>query len=288
MIVKDAAKQKTVFFVRKEHVVAILRDAVYGAAVGDALGVPFEFKARGTFSCTDMVGYGTHHQPAGTFSDDTSMMLATCDSLRVNGGEVDTHDMRERFVRWMDEGAYAVDGIVFDRGITVSRALRRGHGLKGERDNGNGSLMRIVPLAFVDAGRGKIREVSSITHAHKTSTESCVVFVEVARRLASGVPVADTLADAGFDEYEFSSEKPRDLVRSGGYVLDTLDAAFWCLARTKSYSECVLSAVNLGGDTDTTACVAGALAGIVYGYDAIPTTWIETLRGKDLIESCLF
>lgn len=265
-----------------------LRDAVYGAAVGDALGVPFEFRERGTFECKGMVAYGTHHQPAGTFSDDTSMLLATCDSLRTMGGSVDTHDMRERFVKWMDEGAYAVDGNVFDRGITVTRALRRGYGMAGERDNGNGSLMRIIPLAFVDAGRGKIRKVSSITHAHRTSTGACVAYVEAARRLVEGVPVVDALIGVAVDDYEFDPEKPHELLRSGGYVIDTLDSALWCLANTRSYAECVLSAVNLGGDSDTTACVAGALAGIVYGYDAIPAKWLETLRGKDIIESCLF
>lgn len=265
-----------------------LRDAVYGAAVGDALGVPFEFKERGTFECSGMVGNGTHGQPAGTFSDDTSMLLATCDSLRALDGQVDTHDMRERFVKWMDEGAYAVDGNVFDIGITTSRALRRGRGFAGGRDNGNGSLMRIVPLAFVEAGRGKIRKVSSITHAHRTSTGACVAYVEAARRLANGVPVADALAGVEVDDYEFDPDKPRDLLRSGGYVLDTLDAALWCLSNTHDYAECVLAAVNLGRDTDTTACVAGALAGIVYGYDGIPADWLAVLRGKDIIESCLF
>ena len=265
-----------------------LRDAVYGAAVGDALGVPFEFRERGTFECAGMVGYGTHHQPAGTFSDDTSMLIATCDSLRAYDGEVDTHDMRERFVKWMDEGAYAIDGNVFDIGITVSRALRRGRGMAGERDNGNGSLMRIIPLAFVDAGRGKIRKVSSITHAHRTSTGACVAYVEAARKLVEGMSVAEALGGVGVDDYEFEPDKSRDSLRSGGYVIDTLDSALWCLANTGSYADCVLAAVNLGGDTDTTACVAGALAGIVYGCDAIPAKWMETLRGKDIIESCLF
>lgn len=265
-----------------------LRDAVYGAAVGDALGVPYEFKRRGTFECTGMIGYGTHSQPEGTFSDDTSMILATCDSLRVSGGRVDTHDMRERFVHWMDEGAYAVDGRVFDIGITVSRALRQGRGMTGFRDNGNGSLMRIIPLAFVDVGTGNVREVSAITHAHGISTGACVAYVEVARRLVRGDSIDDTLACVGVGDYGFAPEKPHHALSSRGYVLDTLDSALWCLANTRSYEECVLAAVNLGGDTDTTACVAGGLAGIVYGYDGIPAEWVRKLRGKDIIEACLF
>lgn len=120
-----------------------LRDCIYGLAVGDALGVPYEFRPRGTFECTDMIGYGTHGQPAGTWSDDTSMTLATCDSIRELG-HIDASDMRDKFVSWIARGEYTIDG-VFDYGGTTARALRTGKGGSGERDNGNGSLMRIAP-----------------------------------------------------------------------------------------------------------------------------------------------
>lgn len=120
-----------------------LRDCIYGLAVGDALGVPYEFRPRGTFECTDMIGYGTHGQPAGTWSDDTSMTLATCDSIRELG-HIDTADMRDKFVGWIARGEYTIDG-VFDYGGTTARALHTGKGGSGERDNGNGSLMRIAP-----------------------------------------------------------------------------------------------------------------------------------------------
>ena len=272
---------------------ATLRDAVYGAAVGDALGVPYEFKMRGSFACTDMVGHGSHNQEAGTFSDDTSMMLALCDSLRVNDGAVDKADIRERFRAWIRRGEYAVDGRVFDCGITVSRALDRGRGCSGERDNGNGSLMRTIPLAFTEASNRQIRDVSAITHGHRIATNSCVCFVRVAQALMQGGDLREAIrANApGGEEFDFLYEVldwPESQLRSGGFVLDTLGAAFWCLANTTSYRDCVIAAVNLGEDTDTTACVAGALAGIVYGFDAIPPEWVETLRGKDIIESCLF
>ena len=91
-----------------------------------------------------------------------------------------------------------------------------------------------------------------------------------------------------FDFLDAATERPREKIRSGGFVLDTLGAALWCFANTDNYADCVLAAVNLGGDTDTTACVAGALSGAAYGYGAIPAEWIETLRGKDIIDSCLF
>lgn len=109
-----------------------LRDCIYGLAVGDALGVPYEFRPRGTFECTDMIGYGTHGQPAGTWSDDTSMTLATCDSIRELG-HIDTADMRDKFVSWIARGEYTIDG-VFDYGGTTARALHTGKGGSGERD----------------------------------------------------------------------------------------------------------------------------------------------------------
>lgn len=259
-----------------------LRDAIYGLAVGDALGVPYEFRPRGSFACTGMVGHGTHDQPAGTWSDDTSMTLATCDSIRACG-HVDTGDMLSRFRAWIDGGAYAIDGVVFDYGNTTARALGAGVGCAGERDNGNGSLMRIAPLAFTDATDDEVRTVSAITHAHPVSTEACVDMVRVMRALAAGASPVEAIPD--HEILLAASEKD---IRSGGFVRDTYCAALWCLAVSGSYEECVLRAVNLGDDTDTTAAVAGALAGIVYGADAIPAAWMEVLRGKDIIERCLF
>ena len=270
-----------------------LADAVYGAAVGDALGVPFEFKYRGSFTCEDMTGFGTHYQPAGTWSDDTALLLATCDSIRAKRGRIDVADMRKRFVKWMNQGAYTPDGTVFDIGNATATALTEGRGCSGERSNGNGSLMRIAPLAYTGATDDQIRQVSAITHAHRISTEACVCFVNLLRSLLDGMPLEQALAANRLEGDEFPDLEAvpnlsEDEVKSGGYVLDTLAAAIWCFANTDNYRDCVLTAVNLGRDTDTTACVAGALAGVVYGKDAIPAEWIEALRGKDVLEATLF
>lgn len=270
-----------------------LRDAVYGAAVGDALGVPYEFMDRGSFECTGMTGWGTHHQPAGTFSDDTSMILALCDSIRAKEGEIRVGDIFQRFHDWVFKGSYAIDGEVFDIGNTVRTALTECKGLDGERDNGNGSLMRTAPLAYTKATDEQVRYVSAITHAHRYSTESCVLFVNLMREIIEGVPFDEALEKSIPDDEAFAflrdiASRPIDEVRSGGFVLDTLGAAIWCFANTDSYADCVLAAVNLGDDTDTTAAVAGALAGAFYGCDAIPVEWLSDLRGKDIIESCLF
>lgn len=258
-----------------------LRDCVYGQAVGDALGVPFEFRARGTFECTGMVGNGTHGQPAGTWSDDTSMMLAICDSYRELG-RIDVDDIRAKFLLWYREDAYTC-GRLFDIGAATASALRLGHGLCGERDNGNGSLMRTVPLAFTDATDDEVRAVSAITHAHSNTTEACVRMVHAARELVAGATPREVASGCGVSVGKSCSE-----ILSGGYVLYTFEAALWCLANTRSYADCVLAAVNLGDDTDTTAAVAGALAGIVYGEDGIPAEWLSLLRGKDVTEECLF
>ena len=271
-----------------------LVDAVYGAAVGDAFGVPYEFCGRESFSVTrKMKGGGVHGQPAGTFSDDTSMMLACCDSIKQNAGKIDTDDIRKRFVMWARCGEYAVDGNVFDIGLTVSSALSRGCGMDGERDNGNGSLMRIIPLAFAGAGDEEIAAVSAITHAHRISIEACQCYVHIARMLANAVPKEDAIAQCTPSSAEFSriptiATLDRDEISSGGYVVHTLEAALWCLLTTDNFEKCIMEAADLGGDTDTTACVAGGLAGILYGKDTIPVQWMETLRGKDIIESCLF
>lgn len=257
------------------------RDCIYGQAVGDALGVPYEFRARGSFTCTGMTDHGTHDQPAGTWSDDTSMALAICDSYRELG-RIDTDDIRMRFRRWYEEGTYTVDGL-FDAGGTCARAIREGHGMAGGRDNGNGSLMRTLPLAFTPATDEEVRAVSAVTHAHPLSCGLCVGLVHVARCLMAGASPTEA---AG--EYARLRERPRHEVRSGGFVRDTFEAALWCLLTTSSYEECVLAAVNLGDDTDTTAAVAGGLAGIAYGEAAIPAGWLATLRGRDVIERCLF
>ncbi len=272
---------------------ASLKDAIYGAAVGDALGVPYEFLDGGTFTCGGMATGGVHSQPAGTWSDDTSMMLATCDSIRAKHGKIDTRDMLERFRDWAYKGNYTPHGFCFDIGNTTSRALDTGKGGKDEWDNGNGSLMRILPLAFTNATDDEIAAVSAITHAHSVSCEACIMYVHIARALREGMPAAQAVASCvgtqpPFERLAHIAEVPEDEIKSGGYVVETLEASLWCLLNTENYADCVVRAVNFGHDSDTTACVAGGLAGIVYGYDAIPSEWIDILCSKDIIDACLF
>lgn len=261
-----------------------LRSAVFGFAVGDALGVPYEFRKRDTFKCKGMVGGGTWRQPAGTWSDDTSLLLATCDSIRKKK-TIDPYDMMRKFALWYSGGKYTAHGKVFDVGNTTREAIERFQadfpliqcGLTDENSNGNGSLMRILPLAFVPGVRSEdVKVVSSLTHAHETSIKACEIFVWICRELAKD------------RDFQIKTSAKREDIKSTGYVMDTLEAALWCFANTSNYKQCVLMAVNLGGDTDTIAAIAGALAGLKYGFDAIPKEWIKKLANKELIEGCLF
>lgn len=152
--------------------------------------------------------------------------------------------------------------------------------------------MRIAPLAFTKATDQQIREVSAITHAHALFCDACVVYVQLLRDLAGGMPVARAVAklpsEGRLGRLSSMASVPHEQVKSSGFVVDTFEAAVWTLATTGNYRDCVTAVVELGQDSDTVGAVAGALVGVVYGYDAIPAEWIEALRGKDIIESCLF
>lgn len=272
-----------------------LYDAVIGFAIGDALGVPYEFRQRGHFNCTGMTGYGTHGQPAGTWSDDTSLLIATLASLKKHGGRVVTEDMRDNFRDWLISGKFTPRGEVFDVGGTTSRALREWKPGRSERDNGNGSLMRILPLAFVDCTNDDVRNVSAITHAHWISKEACVIYVHVAERLLRGDKIKDIIPTLDFikpfDRLKSIDKLGRGQIRSSGYVVDTLEAALWAVSHEgdweKGFKNDVLHAVNLGDDTDTVGAVTGGLAGIIYGVNEA-RDWSDLLVNRKEITKWLW
>lgn len=279
-----------------------LKSAMLGLIVADALGVPFEFKKRGTFRVTGMTGYGTHNQPIGTWSDDSSMTLATLDSM-IRSEKLDYDDIMERFVGWFDEGAYCPYGECFDIGHTTLTAIgkyKSGYsatrcGGKGFKDNGNGSLMRILPIAFVEHTVDDILGLSSLTHAHEISLMSCRLYVQIAENLMSGMSKEDAITHLRccVDECENiprMKDYPEEQIKSSGYVIDSFEAAVWSFVNSESYRECVIKAVELGDDTDTVAAIAGGLAGIYFGIGGekgIPEEWISALARKDWIEKML-
>ena len=284
-----------------------LKSGMLGLIVADAFGVPFEFRERDTFKVTGMTGYGTHNQPAGTWSDDSSMTLATLDSF-IKKDEIDLHDIMRKFLAWYMDNSYCPHGVCFDIGHTVAKALGRydegsfyshskptRYGGRGFNDNGNGSLMRILPIAFVEHTVDDILDLSSLTHAHEISLMSCRLYVQIAENLMGGMLKEDAITHLRccVDECEKipqMKDYPREKIRSSGYVIDTFEAAVWSFVNSESYSECVIKAVELGGDTDTIAAIAGGLAGIYYGIggeNGIPEEWIDTLARKDWITEML-
>ena len=214
-----------------------LRDAVYGLAVGDALGLPVQFEERGSFHVKKMTGYGTYNMAPGTWSDDTSLTLATCDSIKLMG-RIDLEDLMCCMTDWYKNGKYTPDGKSFDVGMTTGAALSRGEGLSDEASNGNGSLMRIIPLAFLpEVTDDEIREVSALTHGHRISKSACVTYIHIARELLQGRSIkeaVETAVNDGIEESLFKnlltiSSLPVEQIKSTGYVADTLEAAIWTL-----------------------------------------------------------
>ena len=299
-------------------------DGIIGLAIGDAMGVPFEFKSRQEIAKNPVVtmrGYGTHNQPIGTWSDDTSLTLALMDSIAEKRQIVYT-DIMDRFSNWLMYNDYTATGEVFDVGNSTSRAiLNYGHGMDplecggvSEYENGNGSLMRILPIAYYLQKRSNltieyqmeiVHNISGLTHRHPISLIGCGIYINIAIILLENklslYEAVEYAIKSAIRFYENRAWKDvnaylrlKDLssflklteseIRSNGYIVHTLEAALWCLLNTNTYAECVLKAVNLGDDTDTVGAVAGGLAGIYYGTDQIPKEWLTALAKKQYIE----
>ncbi|MGN1319580.1 MAG: ADP-ribosylglycohydrolase family protein [Acutalibacteraceae bacterium] len=302
--------------------IKIVKGAIFGLAVADALGVPVEFESREKLQknpVDKMLGYGSHAVPKGTWSDDTSMALCTLNSI-ANKGKIDLTDNILEFSKWAENGYMTPHGEMFDIGRTTLISLRNYWnnknvytcGCKSDYDNGNGSLMRIIPVSLFNCFKTlstkesirNVHEVSALTHAHERSLIACGIYDFIVRELIkclekTSINTAIKKAEKYYANYKeikyykrIFDEKFIDtdisLIKSSGYVVDTLEAAVWCLLNTDNYKACVLKAVNLGDDTDTVAAVAGGLAGVLYGYDSIPKEWINTLVKNDMISKLCY
>ena len=278
----------------------MIKSGICGLVVGDALGVPVEFKTKEYLMehpVTGMIGHGTYDQPKGTWSDDTSLTLATMQSI-INKNEIDLEDIMKEFCLYVHESKYC-QYEVFDYGNTTICSIDRfesGYsvfecGGRGDRDNGNGSLMRILPLAYIPGITYEdIENVSAITHAHPKSKIACVLYVEIAKSMLSNdLEISEHIAGACekikkhyadceyLDDFKAIFEMDFDVGEGRSYVIKTLEAVLYCLLETDNYRDAVLKAVNLGRDTDTVAAIAGGLAGIYYGYYDIPLEWIKDI-----------
>jgi ADP-ribosylglycohydrolase len=292
-------------------------NGLFGVCVGDALGLPVQFEPRSNRKndpVTGMTGYGVFDMPPGTWSDDSSLTFCLAESLCEG---YDLEDMGKRFQKWLDQGHWTPFGKAFDiGGSTYSAVSRLRYGVsasesgdRSESQNGNGSLMRILPLAFylVNAPTNRqftlTHEVSAITHAHPRSLVACGMYITFALCLLQGCTPREAYESMGetvlrhythepfrgelhhFDRvlhHDISGFAEHD-IQSSGYVVHTLEASLWCLLNNRSYAGTVLAAVNLGEDTDTTAAVAGGLAGLHYGYQGIPEEWALSIQKRDSI-----
>lgn len=296
-----------------------IKDGVFGHAIGDVMGVPVEFCIREKLLAhpvTKMIGYGSHDVPAGTWSDDTSMEIATMDSMINQGSRINCEDIMMNFYYWLKDAKYTPYGEVFDAGRTCIKSIinfSKGYdisecGQKDEYSNGNGSLMRILPIAYY-CYYNKLKEeeifevvknVSSLTHAHEISVLGCYIYVNYIIKLLEGKDKFESYNLIKLIDYSMFTEESLEVykrvlkediekysideIKSSGYVVDTLEASFWILLNASSFKEAIIGAINLGNDTDTIAAITGSMAGILYGYNSIPQEWLDKLAKRDYIE----
>lgn len=280
--------------------------ALLGLAVGDAVGTTLEFKARDSYApLTDMIGGGPFRLAPGVWTDDTSMALALAESLAERGA-LDPADLMERFVRWWRDGEYSPTGTCFDIGMTTRAALARfeqsGDPIAGSRSPdaaGNGSLMRLAPVAIygLSAGvtpmRGAARIQSATTHAARTCLDACEAWSVIVHAAIGGASLGNALKAAStLDLTEPIAAiaggswqgKPRDAIRSSGYVVHSFEAALWCVGQGGDFREVILRAANLGDDADTTAAITGQLIGALVGETGIPVEWLDRLAWRERIK----
>ena len=304
-----------------------IKGAFFGVAIGDAVGVPFEFFSREEMSLKpayDMIGHGTHNQPIGTWSDDSSLTFCLAEALANNG--YDLTSISFNFHMWKNTAYWSARGEVFDIGVTTSIAISRLLAILDneeddelkmlkhqsfEDENGNGSLMRIMPMLFYIFGKPisqqfeMIWEVSALTHRHIRAAMSCLIYLKFAEKLLEGKgpntsylemrkEIIEFWNDIDFSESEsmhFKRLIQKDIrkvniddLKSGGYVIEVLESSIWFFLNSSSYKEAILSIINIGHDTDTSAAIAGGLAGIYYGVERIPQDWVSQIARKDDIE----
>ena len=304
-------------------------NGIMGVVVGDALGCPVQFESRKEVArhpVTDMRGYGTFNLPEGSWTDDSSLTIALLESIR-RIGKIDLDDIMENFMKWLYNGDFTPYGQSYDIGRGTMQAIDRYSrnrnakkcGGGEEWNNGNGSLMRILPACiycnvmetsgiYSDCDAiDVIHSVGGLTHAHIRSNIACGLYFFMVKQILIGEgPLQERMQEGltqGFAFYEscladkenlhyydrlrdltaFKS-LPAEKIKSTGYVVDALEAAVWSLITTDRFDQALLKAVNLGDDTDTVGAIAGGLAGLYYGYDSIPENWLSSIKRREWIE----
>lgn len=271
--------------------------SMLGLMIGDALGTTLEFSQRDANPLhTEITGGGPFKLPRGAYTDDTAMAFALADSL-FEKDEIDEKTLMDKFVSWWREGTYSSGLGCFDIGITTRQALSKyektGNPIAGDTNPsaaGNGSLMRLSPIAVKwrkDIVKAMImaRRQSATTHAAPECLDACAYFASLLVRAINGEGKEEILSPTHWDgEGKIAAiarglwrGKARDEIKSTGYVIDTLEAAIWCVANSENFEQALILAVNLGGDADTIGAVTGQLAGAIWGARNIPERWVNAL-----------
>jgi ADP-ribosyl-[dinitrogen reductase] hydrolase len=279
--------------------------SLLGLAIGDAVGATVEFLPRGRFKpLTDMVGGGKFAVEKGQWTDDTSMTLCLAESLIACQG-FDANDKMQRYCRWIYDGHNSSKPYAFGVGKTILNALFRynktGDPYSGRIESkysGNGSLMRIAPIAIYYANQPELAWEyaalsSKTTHASPECIQSCQYFTHLLIQAfycvekqhlfdITHLPELECLTHILKGEFKY---KKIDEIKGSGYVIESLEAALWSFWHTDNFKDAILTAANLGDDADTTAAICGQLAGAYYGYDAIPQAWLDVLYRKEDIQN---
>jgi ADP-ribosylglycohydrolase len=297
-----------------------IQAGIWSSIIGDALGVPVEFKSREEIAKDPVTGFrshGTYDLPEGFWSDDSSLMLCTIENL-AEGRDFET--LMAKFEKWLNQGYWTPGGYVFDCGIATSEAISRFSngetallcGSIDEYSNGNGSLMRILPFAYhladsdPDTRRKGIFNASAVTHGHSRSKLACWLYAEVIKNLLEGLGKAESVDSAHstiekwvhqnsavkeWSHFERCTsrivELPVSGIQSSGYVVHTLEASIYSFLKNDDIWSSLLFSVNLGQDTDTVACVTGGLAGTFYGMDGVDLGWIKRLARWEEIRALI-
>lgn len=291
--------------------------AIIGHAVGDAMGFPTEFSKREELlqsPVIEMIDSPDVGQPAGSWSDDTAMVIATIDSF-IQKKYFDYKDIMDKWVKWISKSEYTPTGVAFDIGRTCLKAIKKycngtaplQCGSTSINENGNGSLMRILPVALYayskkldDTSIRKLTdEVSSLTHAHEVSRLGCYIYVQFIISLLKGFAKEDSyryIQNLDYSAYDKNAinlygrilnEKIEgqilDNIKSSGYIVDTLESAMWIFMNAQHYKEAIIASTNIGGDTDTIGAIVGSMAGIYYGFESIPSNWLDKLQRRDYL-----
>lgn len=297
---------------------SLAKSILFGVCVGDSVGLPVQFLERSQVKMKpviDLIGYGTFNLPPGHWTDDSSLTFCLAEALIK---DYDLYKISDNFIKWLFNGYWSSQEKAYDIGMSTYKAinkLKKGispvlAGGIDENDNGNGSLMRILPLILytkdldIDKRFQCTSEVSSLTHRHIRSIIGCFYYLEFARLIIQGADkfivykelqhlLPNYLAGKEINlkeinlYYRLFKEEIYDLsedeISSSGYIVDSLEASIWCLLTSNSYKETVLKAVNLGHDTDTIGAIAGGLAALIYGFNNIPQDWINIVIKKEKI-----